>query len=785
MTDRAIKYTASVDTNPFAAGMARVTSVLQGVSQRFGATGRDWKSTGEAMSAQMTKITDSVRSEVSAMGGHFGSLVGALGNTKVGLMALVGAAAALAASKAVNATARMTESAMDLARVLGTSTNAAQVWRIALQDVGASQDELQGAAKGMARQLKENEAEMNALGLVTRDAAGNLRPMNALLVDGLQIMNDHAEGADRALAGQQLFGRGVDASSKLLLVNQQTLADATQTMTDLGLEVGGNAVSAWKEYDAATDRAGFSVQGLVKTIGSILMPVLTDLVRVFNAVMPAAIVVVRGALGGLATAFHAIKNGVVVVWEVINAMVVTVAEPLRAVAEAIGRAITGDFAGAAAAIKGIGGVISGAWSQAMDNMAESSRQARDRFTAIWTADTMPGEPEGQRGTRTVAPEEKKEEEAKEAEDPSFMQYYEAALTEEKRLAAEKDALREYSKQQEAEYWRNLLQNADLSSKDRVAIMRKVADLEIQILRDQAKQRQALDAELLNGQQARALAAVEAAELEARGRYELGETSNAQLLEQERLLEEQRTEIRRQYLQARLAMVDPDRDPVQYEQISQQIEELERQHRLRLRQIQLSEEAIIRAPLANVWQAAEQSMANAINGMINRTMTLRQAMTSIWAGIRGAIVGEIAKIIAAKVAAWAKERLLALAGIGANAAEAGAGAAKSVASIPFVGPVLAVAALAAVMAAVMSAKSSVPSARGGFDIPFGMNPLTQLHEREMVLPQEQADVVRDMARDRGEDRAPVVLRGVSAGDFFVANKHELIKALKSARRDFQV
>ena len=58
----------------------------------------------------------------------------------------------------------------------------------------------------------------------------------------------------KAEAGQQLFGRGVDASSKLLLVNQQTLADATQTMGDLGLEVGGNAVKAWKEYDAATDR---------------------------------------------------------------------------------------------------------------------------------------------------------------------------------------------------------------------------------------------------------------------------------------------------------------------------------------------------------------------------------------------------------------------------------------------------------------------------------------------------------------------------------------------------
>lgn len=40
---------------------------------------------------------------------------------------------------------------------------------------------------------------------------------------------------------------------------------------------------------------------------------------------------------------------------------------------------------------------------------------------------------------------------------------------------------------------------------------------------------------------------------------------------------------------------------------------------------------------------------------------------------------------------------------------------------------------------------VPSAAGGFDIPSGINPLTQLHEREMVLPAEYADAIRGMTR----------------------------------------
>lgn len=41
-----------------------------------------------------------------------------------------------------------------------------------------------------------------------------------------------------------------------------------------------------------------------------------------------------------------------------------------------------------------------------------------------------------------------------------------------------------------------------------------------------------------------------------------------------------------------------------------------------------------------------------------------------------------------------------------------------------------------------------SARDGYDIPAGVNPVTQLHEKEMVLPQAQADVIRGMARNGG-------------------------------------
>lgn len=45
-----------------------------------------------------------------------------------------------------------------------------------------------------------------------------------------------------------------------------------------------------------------------------------------------------------------------------------------------------------------------------------------------------------------------------------------------------------------------------------------------------------------------------------------------------------------------------------------------------------------------------------------------------------------------------------------------------------------------------------SAEGGYDIPAGQNPLTQLHEKEMVLPKQQADVIRGLAENGRSGRS---------------------------------
>jgi hypothetical protein len=115
-------------------------------------------------------------------------------------------------------------------------------------------------------------------------------------------------------------------------------------------------------------------------------------------------------------------------------------------------------------------------------------------------------------------------------------------------------------------------------------------------------------------------------------------------------------------------------------------------------------------------------------------------------VEATIMGEMGKVAAKKAGAAQGAAIDAAANlktIVSDAATAASGAYKAMAGIPVIGPFLGAAAAATVFAAVMAFRGLVASAAGGFDIPAGVNPLTQLHAQEMVLPAHLANPMRAM------------------------------------------
>lgn len=365
---------------------------------------------------------------------------------------------------------------------------------------------------------------------------------------------------------------------------------------------------------------------------------------------------------------------------------------------------------------------------------------------------------------------------------SEMQNYLGELQLLKIRYATENELREMSKAQEAAYWRELLASQQVTARDRIEITRRVASLELAELRDQAQQRLQLDQITRDRGEAQALAAVDQAQVASRSAFDQQLITQAELLQAEQQHEEQRLAIRRTYLQARLALLDPDRDPIAYQQILAQIEALEQQHTTRLAQLRAQGIGVQRQETNGLLTLFDTTLQSITQQIMSRTLT--------WRGLFNQVLGSIAqgalKTIGSIATNWIKgllqmqtaEKGMTLASIHANAMKAGAAAFQAVVGIPIVGPALAPAAAAAAYAGTMA----FASAEGGYDIPAGVNPLTQLHEREMVLPQEQADAVRAMAAG-GREGGGLVIQGMPMpGGFFAVHQDEFVRFYERLKRN---
>lgn len=177
------------------------------------------------------------------------------------------------------------------------------------------------------------------------------------------------------------------------------------------------------------------------------------------------------------------------------------------------------------------------------------------------------------------------------------------------------------------------------------------------------------------------------------------------------------------------------------------------HNRNLQQQQQAEAQFSRNILQN-WQTVtrglQTSLANSISGMLQGTMSFTKGLQQLFSGVLNSIIELFAKMTAQWLENLVIQKVMSVETAGteidANAAVAATGAAASVSSIPFWGW-----AAAAGVAATTYAMAKSFSAAQGFDIPRGLNPVTQLHSREMVLPEKLSDVIRGMADSPGGGR----------------------------------
>lgn len=797
-----------------------------------------------AAAAATTTATADIKKKIDGIGGAF-SLV----QKQLLMLAAVVAGGAFF-KESIDATNKLTGETMNLARRLGLTTEQASALNTALGDIGADSDLYVGAFEKFAKQLKTNEDGLKAMGLQTRDASGNLRDSNDLFMDAVQVVGQYKPGLDQTTAGMTLFGKSVEEVMKLQRLNNDLLDDAKRKNAELGLTITKENVEASKKYKAAMNDVGDILMAVQKAIGDAVMPVFTELGEYLAETGPYMVNLFKGALTGLLLVFRVVqanvKTTVAIISETINQLI----DQLGNLSELLAAVFRGDFGAAARIWESMGQRFKQGLSNVVDATREAYRDAADKFsgdlTRTWGKGTEMAAPKG--GGKRMG-EFKSD---KDTGDKSRMSEWEAALEERKLAIAEQaraeGTFREMSKADELAYWEQIRSAQKLSAQESIAVRRKVATtaLEInkgefdarmeqlrverealqrnyeeraqvaarawaetvqrygaeskeakkaygEILAEQrayAAQQRQLDSMAADSRRAARTAELELERAATAEALQLGLITKAQALQAEQRHEEALYMIRLEALRERAALIDPALDPVAYAQATQAIEAAAQAHQARMGQLQSGLKVEQFTPMLNIFKTLEDGMQRVAMTVVTSWRQAGQALRAVLAGIAQAIIGEvIVKPMAAKAAAWVKERALTVAGVEADAVKAGSGAAASQASIPFVGPMLALAAMVAIMSQVRGQSGKIPSARGGFDIPRGANPMVQLHEEEMVLPAKHADVIRELsegrgAGGRGDVQAPVTIRGTSAGDFFIAHRREMEKLFRSMNRNFE-
>ncbi|MDH2468631.1 phage tail protein [Acinetobacter baumannii] len=301
------------------------------------------------------------------------------------------------------------------------------------------------------------------------------------------------------------------------------------------------------------------------------------------------------------------------------------------------------------------------------------------------------------------------------------------------------------------------------------------------------------------QQAQRLYEIEAARIQAE--YDAKKISNVRKVQLEKQLEDQLREIKRQGLLERLALENEQTGvngkQGNQNQITNSISDLETDQKVAdTKSMGLISDAEMKdfeakfggftSRLSNLWDQGIQSLMNGTLTWSNATKAVLADMGAFalqtatkelqgWLRIQAIKLARKLGFVGAETAAEASGQAAqtgatiageatrtsvtaagglarlglkaaeAIKGIMMSAWEAMAGAFKAMVAIPYVGPILAVGAGAAAFGLVAGLAGKIKSARGGYDIPSGVNPVTQLHEDEMVLPSQHANTIREMGK----------------------------------------
>lgn len=778
------------------------------VNVNFGATLTD-------VLDKLHQLSGHVQQSTKAMQEPFERLNGIVDRIKTPFIALAGVlAGGEIFEKTIEKTAETGVSLEVLSRKTGIAVSELSRLQFAANVSHVSAETLDVGLKKLARSMQSAETgtgtaadAFKAMDISVKDSEGHLRPMQDVLGDVAEKFAGYEDGAGKAALAMNLFGRSGADLIPLLDQGREGIADLKAESDRLGATWSAQEAGVAAEYEDSMKKLHASTSAYGRTLSVSLMPSLSALADSFTQVSANGsktnIVtdVLVGTFRALATAIIGVKYTFEILWETAKFVLKAIGDSLGDIAAAVVMALHGNFSGAKEALKQLGHDIAADWDDAMGEMATSTQNAHDTIARIFGMGDDPAA-KGEKGKKKKTAPEQGE---KPKNSDEVARFQEEWLDIKDGSAAIADDLLGM----ERDFWTKKIDELDKNAKNYVAnyraIHRMIVAADRKLGEDQRRadmiaaqtrrdiQLEGLDAERATIEERRALRDIDANEAAKRLRD----------------IADQEYQLRVDANNAEWLLADGD---VQKQaQLDDQLAKLKQSHTKELSAITKATTLQITKDWDSAFSSITSAMRKSFDGVIQGTQTLRQALGGIFRNIaldfaaakadelRHHVAVELAKrgittetaMQKVAVETWAaiqsvaKSAWAAIIDIGNNARRAIAATWAAISAIPFVGPFLAPAMAIGAGAAVFALAGQVHSAAGGFDVPAGINPMTQLHAQEMVLPADLANRIRGMTGSGGGDTHHWHIHAWDSKDVkrtFMENRDALANAVGRAVKD---
>jgi hypothetical protein len=358
--------------------LKKIQSSLDGLSAKSKKTGDDVKTHTEGMAAAFAALHENIRVRFGSINNVFEQF-----SSKLAVLGALFAGGALFKG-AVSSLLSLEDSVRGLVITFGMTTEKATQTSIALKLAGLSAETYEQMGQRVGRVLRTQSDEFDRLGVKTKDASGNLLPMEQILQNVYTRMQDFKAGTDQTEFALSTVGRNAKDFASDMERLSSSADRAAMLMSQLNIQMGPDKIRQVEQYRQDLNAFKIVLESIGEEIGSTVLPRLESMTSWFNAYGPKAIGIIVDAVKFLMSVLTGLGTLIGSIAIYAGSRFENIATSATAAWQAIKAAAAFNFTEVDRIIAASDAKIEANNKAAAESVAASWREAYDKIKALWS-----------------------------------------------------------------------------------------------------------------------------------------------------------------------------------------------------------------------------------------------------------------------------------------------------------------------------------------------------------------------------------------------------------------